>query len=136
MTLRRLTSLMRRPPRRTVAWRARVKQLRDEFVKELDSQRKSPSLEGQILISTLGDLEAIGAGIPRVIGSKLARPHQPVFLHTGDGSFGCGAMEFETAPALWDPPSWLSYTTMGVGDDARHGGAQAEESRADDVHAG
>jgi acetolactate synthase I/II/III large subunit len=53
--------------------------------------------KGGLVVSTLGDLEAIGAGVPHAVGLKLAAPDRQVILHSGDGSFGYGAMEFETA---------------------------------------
>jgi acetolactate synthase-1/2/3 large subunit len=51
----------------------------------------------QIILSPAGDLEPIGAGIPHAMAMKLAFPQKQVILHTGDGSFGFSAMEFETA---------------------------------------
>ncbi|MFQ6109446.1 MAG: thiamine pyrophosphate-binding protein, partial [Candidatus Aminicenantales bacterium] len=56
-----------------------------------------PRSEGQVLFSPIGDLEAIGAGIPHAMALKLHYPEREVILHTGDGSFGFCAMEFETA---------------------------------------
>jgi len=38
-----------------------------------------------------------GVGIPYGIAAKLAQPERPVVVITGDGSFGLGAMEFDTA---------------------------------------
>ncbi len=56
-----------------------------------------PRPEGPVLFSPIGDLEAIGAGIPHALAMKLQNPSKDVILHTGDGSFGFCAMEFETA---------------------------------------
>jgi acetolactate synthase-1/2/3 large subunit len=56
-----------------------------------------PRSKGQVLFSPIGDLEAIGAGIPHAMALKLHYPERDVILHTGDGSFGFCAMEFETA---------------------------------------
>lgn len=53
--------------------------------------------KGGMIISTLGELEAIGAGVPQAIALKRAHPDRQVILHTGDGSFGYGLMEMETA---------------------------------------
>jgi acetolactate synthase-1/2/3 large subunit len=39
----------------------------------------------------------LGSGVPFAIGAKLARPSVPIYCITGDGSFGCNAMELETA---------------------------------------
>jgi acetolactate synthase-1/2/3 large subunit len=52
---------------------------------------------GGLLISCMGELQAIGAGVPLALGFKLAHPDRQVILHTGDGSFGYGLMEMETA---------------------------------------
>ena len=40
---------------------------------------------------------AIGAGIPFALAAKLARPQEPAFVLTGDGSVGYGIMELDTA---------------------------------------
>lgn len=53
--------------------------------------------DSQIILSPAGELEPIGAGIPHALAMKLAHPNKQVILHTGDGSFGFSAMEFETA---------------------------------------
>jgi len=39
----------------------------------------------------------LGVGIPYAMAAKLAHPKKKVILLTGDGAFGYGAMEFETA---------------------------------------
>lgn len=52
---------------------------------------------GGLLLSASGDLQAIGAGVPHAIATKLADPERQVILHSGDGSFGYGAIELETA---------------------------------------
>ena len=39
----------------------------------------------------------LGAGVPFAVGAKIARPDTPVYCITGDGSFGCNALEMETA---------------------------------------
>ena len=44
-----------------------------------------------------GPSGAIGSSIPMALASKLARPHNPVFVLLGDGTFGYHAMEFDTA---------------------------------------
>jgi acetolactate synthase-1/2/3 large subunit len=53
--------------------------------------------QGGTILSTMGELQAIGAGVPQAIAIKRARPDHQVILHTGDGSLGYGLMEFETA---------------------------------------
>ncbi len=39
----------------------------------------------------------LGVGIPYAMAAKLAHPEKKVILLTGDGAFGYGAMEYETA---------------------------------------
>ena len=40
---------------------------------------------------------ALGMGVPWAIGAKVAHPDRPVVVLSGDGSFGFGAMELDTA---------------------------------------
>lgn len=42
-------------------------------------------------------LGTIGVGVPYAVGAKAAAPGRPVVVLTGDGSFGFGAMELDTA---------------------------------------
>ena len=42
-------------------------------------------------------LGTIGVGVPYALGAKAAQPERPVVLCIGDGSFGFGALELETA---------------------------------------
>ena len=42
-------------------------------------------------------LGTIGVGVPYALGAKAAQPERPVVLCIGDGSFGFGALEIETA---------------------------------------
>lgn len=44
-----------------------------------------------------GVFGCIGVGVPFGIGAKIAKPDQPVVVLTGDGSFGYGAIEMDTA---------------------------------------
>jgi acetolactate synthase-1/2/3 large subunit len=39
----------------------------------------------------------LGTGLPFALGAKLAAPHRPVYLITGDGALGFNVMELETA---------------------------------------
>lgn len=39
----------------------------------------------------------LGTGLPYAMGAKLANPHRPVVLFTGDGAFGFNLQELETA---------------------------------------
>ena len=74
-----------------------------------------PKPSGGLVISTLGDLEAIGAGVPQALALKHAHPDQQVILHTGDGSFGYGAMEMETAVRCGIPIIVVVHNDKGWG---------------------
>lgn len=52
------------------------------------------------LSSSAGDSGHIGTGVPYAIAAKLASPEREVYCITGDGSFGYGVMELETAKRL------------------------------------
>ncbi len=52
------------------------------------------------LSSSAGDSGHIGTGLPYTIGAKLAYPEREVYCITGDGAFGYGVMELETAKRL------------------------------------
>lgn len=49
------------------------------------------------LLTTTTTLGTLGVGMPFALAAKAARPDEPVFLFTGDGSFGLSAMEIDTA---------------------------------------
>jgi acetolactate synthase-1/2/3 large subunit len=49
------------------------------------------------LLTTHDSLGTIGVGVPYALGAKAAAPDRPVVMCIGDGSFGFGAMELETA---------------------------------------
>lgn len=105
------------------------------LVKEIESQRSEDSLlvldgansilwallasrpkpGGGLIISTLGDLEAIGAGVPQALALKRAHPDRQVILHTGDGSFGYGAMEMESAVRYGIPITVVVHNDKGWG---------------------
>jgi thiamine pyrophosphate-dependent acetolactate synthase large subunit-like protein len=74
-----------------------------------------PRKSGQILLSAVGSLEAIGAGIPHAIGLKLENPDQEVILHVGDGSFGYHFMEYETAMRYGIPFVAVVHNDRGWG---------------------
>jgi acetolactate synthase-1/2/3 large subunit len=74
-----------------------------------------PKPAGGLIISTLGDLEAIGAGVPQALALKHAYPECQVILHTGDGSFGYGAMEMETAIRYGIPIIVVVHNDKGWG---------------------
>jgi acetolactate synthase-1/2/3 large subunit len=71
--------------------------------------------DGGMVISTQGDLEAIGAGVPQALALKRAHPERQVILHTGDGSFGYGAMEMETAVRYGIPIIVVVHNDKGWG---------------------
>ncbi|MHB8512204.1 MAG: thiamine pyrophosphate-binding protein [Actinomycetota bacterium] len=48
-------------------------------------------------LGTHDSLGTIGVGVPYALGAKAAAPERDVVLLIGDGSFGFGAMELETA---------------------------------------
>jgi acetolactate synthase-1/2/3 large subunit len=74
------------------------------------------SLAGpRIIVSPAGELEPIGAGIPHALAMKLAHPEKQVILHTGDGSFGFSAMEFETAVRCGVPFVAVVHNDGGYG---------------------
>jgi acetolactate synthase-1/2/3 large subunit len=52
------------------------------------------------LTASGGDSGHLGAGLPFAIAAKLANPERPVFLETGDGSFGLNLQELETLSRL------------------------------------
>jgi acetolactate synthase-1/2/3 large subunit len=56
-----------------------------------------PAFRPGSYLSTHDALGTIGVGIPYALGAKAAAPDRPVVLCIGDGSFGFGAMELETA---------------------------------------
>ncbi len=74
-----------------------------------------PHRQGAIILSTMGELQAIGAGVPQAIAFKRACPNQQVILHTGDGSFGYGIMEMETAIRYGIPVVVVVHNDQGWG---------------------
>jgi acetolactate synthase I/II/III large subunit len=71
--------------------------------------------QGGIVLSTLGELQAIGAGVPHALALKRAYPERQVILHTGDGSFGYGLMEMETAVRYGIPLVVVVHNDSGWG---------------------
>jgi acetolactate synthase-1/2/3 large subunit len=51
-------------------------------------------------LSNASILGSLGPGLPFAIGAKTAAPDEPVICVTGDGAFGIGAMEIDTAVRL------------------------------------
>jgi acetolactate synthase-1/2/3 large subunit len=76
------------------------------------SQWLAARFAGQVLDA--GPLAPVGHGIGMGIGAQLARPGKQVVVVIGDGGFGIGAMEIETAlkhrlpvvTVLWNNSSW------------------------------
>jgi len=51
-------------------------------------------------LSNASILGSLGPGLPFALGAKAARPDDTVICLTGDGAFGIGAMELDTAVRL------------------------------------
>ena len=71
--------------------------------------------QGGTLISSMGELQAIGAGVPQALALKRAYPERQVILHTGDGSFGYGLAELETAVRYGIPIVVVVHNDSGWG---------------------
>jgi thiamine pyrophosphate-dependent acetolactate synthase large subunit-like protein len=56
-----------------------------------------PAFRPGSLLTTHDSLGTIGVGVPYALGAKAANPDRPVLMCIGDGSFGFGALELETA---------------------------------------
>jgi len=67
------------------------------------------------VLSTMGELQAIGAGVPQALALKRAHPDRQVILHTGDGSLGYGLMEMETAARYGIPLVIVVHNDSGWG---------------------
>ena len=52
---------------------------------------------GQYLSIAATSFGPLGVGVPYAMAAKLAHPEKKVILLTGDGTFGYGAMEYDTA---------------------------------------
>ncbi|MGH7687891.1 MAG: thiamine pyrophosphate-binding protein [Candidatus Dormibacteria bacterium] len=71
------------------------------------------------LLTTTTALGTLGVGMPFALAAKAARPDEPVFLFTGDGSFGLSAMEVDTAVRHGLPVVVVVANNSGWGD-VRH----------------
>lgn len=71
------------------------------------------------LLTTTTALGTLGVGMPFALAAKAARPDEPVFLFTGDGSFGLTAMEVDTALRHHLPVVVIVANNAGWGD-VRH----------------
>jgi acetolactate synthase I/II/III large subunit len=56
-----------------------------------------PAYQPGSYLHTHDSLGTIGVGVPFALGAKAAAPDRPVVCMIGDGSFGFGALELETA---------------------------------------
>jgi acetolactate synthase I/II/III large subunit len=70
-------------------------------------------------LHTHDSLGTIGVGVPFALGAKAAAPDRPVVLCIGDGSFGFGALELETA-ARNDLPFTTVIMNNGSWGNIRH----------------
>ena len=71
--------------------------------------------QGGTVVSSMSELQAIGAGVPQALALKRAYPQQQVILHTGDGSFGYGLIEMETAVRYGIPIVVVVHNDSGWG---------------------
>jgi thiamine pyrophosphate-dependent acetolactate synthase large subunit-like protein len=71
------------------------------------------------LLATHDALGTIGVGVPYAVGAKAAAPERNVVMCIGDGSFGFGAMELETA-ARHDLPFVAVVANNGAWGNIRH----------------
>jgi acetolactate synthase-1/2/3 large subunit len=74
------------------------------------------------LLLTSDALGTIGVGVPYAVGAALARPTGPTVALVGDGAFGLGAMEIETAVRAGVAP------VIVVSNNASWGDVRYEES--------
>ena len=70
-------------------------------------------------LSTTTALGTLGVGLPFALAARAARPEEPVFVFTGDGSFGLAAMELDTAVRHSLPIVVVVSNNAGWGD-VRH----------------
>ena len=78
-----------------------------------------PAYRPGSLLTTHDSLGTIGVGVPNALGAKAAAPDRNVVLCIGDGSFGFGAMELETA-ARNDLPFVAVIANNGAWGNIRH----------------
>jgi acetolactate synthase-1/2/3 large subunit len=78
-----------------------------------------PAYRPGSLLTTHDSLGTIGVGVPYALGARAAAPDRPVVMCIGDGSFGFGAMELETA-ARNDLPFVAVIANNGAWGNIRH----------------
>ena len=92
-----------------------------------------PAYRPGSLLTTHDSLGTIGVGVPYALGAKAAAPDRPVVMCIGDGSFGFGAMELETA-ARNDLPFVAVIANNGAWGNIRHvQGAHYHETGATEL---
>jgi acetolactate synthase-1/2/3 large subunit len=78
-----------------------------------------PAYRSGSLLCTHDALGTIGVGVPYALGAKAAAPDRDVVMCIGDGSFGFGAMELETA-ARYNLPFVAVVANNGEWGNIRH----------------
>lgn len=97
-----------------------------------------PAYRPGSFLGTHDALGTIGVGVPYALGAKAAAPERTVLLASGDGSFGFGMQELETA-ARHRLPFVCVIATNGAWGNIRHEQAKQFGTQTDvtklDVHA-
>jgi acetolactate synthase-1/2/3 large subunit len=81
-------------------------------------------------------LGTIGVGVPFALGAKAAAPKRDVVLCIGDGSFGFGAMELETAVRNNLPFTSVIMNNGGWGNIRHEQGRQFSQTNATELSVG
>ena len=84
-------------------------------------------------LHTHDSLGTIGVGVPFALGAKAGAPDRPVLLCIGDGSFGFGAMELETASRNNLPFVAVIMNNGGWGNIRYEQGKQFSETNATEL---
>ena len=89
-----------------------------------------PAYQPGSYLATHDALGTIGVGVPYALGAKAAAPNRPVVLCIGDGSFGFGALELETASRNNLPFTAVIMNNGGWGNIRHEQGRQFSETDA------
>ena len=92
-----------------------------------------PAFRPGSLLTTHDSLGTIGVGVPYALGAKAAAPDRNVVLCIGDGSFGFGAMELETASRNNLPFTVVIMNNGGWGNIRFEQGKQFSETNATEL---
>jgi thiamine pyrophosphate-dependent acetolactate synthase large subunit-like protein len=92
-----------------------------------------PAYQPGSYLHTHDSLGTIGVGVPFALGAKAAAPDRPVVLCIGDGSFGFGAMELETAARAGLPFTAVIMNNGGWGNIRHEQGRQFSETNATEL---